>query len=110
MTGWRNGLTKIPGSSRKANASSASGTEQARTAALVVASRTESNFAEKYLEVLVNESNMRQQPIFVAETAEHILGCLSKNAASRLRDMIIASSGSCTCVQFWDPQQKTDIE
>lgn len=46
---------------------------------------------KKDLEVLVNKSNMRQEFVFVAETNEHILDCLSKSAAYRLRYMISAS-------------------
>ena len=54
-----------------------------------MANRLESSSAENCLGVLVNKLlNMNQQCTLVARMADSILGCISKSAASRLREII----------------------
>ena len=51
---------------------------------------TESSTEEKDLGVLTNKKiNMREQCVLAAERPKHILGCIKRSAASRVRKVII---------------------
>ena len=72
---------------------------------------------KKDLGVLVDEKlNMTQQCAFAAQKANHILGCITRRVASRLRKVILAPYSALMrpyleyCVQLWGPQQKEDMD
>ncbi|PKU46139.1 hypothetical protein llap_3551 [Limosa lapponica baueri] len=81
------------------------------------ADQLESSFAKKDPEVLVDTKlKMSQQLAPAAKAANSILGCIRRNAASRLREVIFLLYSALVmphleyCVQFCGPQYKTDTD
>jgi len=77
----------------------------------------ESSPAEKSLGVLGGEKmDMSYRYELAAQKANCILGSIKRSVASRLREMILPLYSTLvrphleSCVQFWSPQQKKDIE
>jgi len=60
--------------------------------------------------------DISHQYVLAAQKANHILGCIKKSVASRLREVILPlCSGPVRthleyCIQLWSPQHKKDME
>ena len=63
-----------------------------------------------------NKLSMSQQSVLGTKDAHGILGCIRKSTASRSGEVILPLSSALVrshlecCVQFWAPQDKSDME
>ncbi|PKU29780.1 hypothetical protein llap_19917 [Limosa lapponica baueri] len=75
-----------------------------------------SSFAENDLGVLVDKWNVSQHVALVSKNTDSFLGCIRKNAASRIREVILPLYSALvrphlgSSVQFWAPQYMRDMD
>jgi len=79
--------------------------------------RTESSPEEKDLWVLADEKlNMTRQCALTVQMANHTLGCIPSNVASKAREGILPLCSALvklpwkSCVQLWSPQHRRDMD
>ena len=65
---------------------------------------------------MADELNVMRQHAFAAQKANHILGCIKRSVASRLKDTILCLYSAPMrphlqyCVQLWGPQHKKGMD
>jgi len=69
------------------------------------------------LGVLVDKKfDVSQQHVLVIQKANHILGCINRGVASRIREVVVTLYSAFVitcledCVQVWGPQHKKVVE
>jgi len=77
----------------------------------------ESSPKEKDLRVLVDENlDMNWQCLLASQKANHILSCIKRSMASRVREGILPLCSTLvrphqeSCVHVWSPQHRKDME
>jgi len=64
----------------------------------------------------VEKLNMTCQCVLTAQKANHILGCIKRTKASRLRKVILPLCSALvrphleSCIQLWSPRHRKDMD